>query len=115
MAKKEITKLYDCLLDNQDKPLDELILAIEKVIAELKPYDHSKESIKEACNVNPNQVDTSELSSDKIDKFSKVVETLEGMFSKRECIYMFVGMQQQMKEISKLEKFMGKLKGLLDQ
>lgn len=110
----DITVLYDVLLDNQDKSNKEIIRAMEKAISSLTPFDHSEENVRLACNIDLKDKDTSSISSKKLTKVSQEVEAIEKIFTKRECVYMLVGMQKQMENVDKIGKFMDKLKGLID-
>lgn len=112
---KDITTLYDVLLDNQGKSTNEVIRALEKAIAKIQPYNHEEENVRKACNIELNDVDTSILRSDEIDKVSKEIEAIENLFTKREAVYMLAGIQKKIRDMEKIGSFLGKLKGLLDE
>ena len=108
-----VNKLYDVLLDNHNSPKDKLISELEAAIAKLKPYNHNEENIRIACGIDMKEKDTSAISGKGIDKISQEIEILEKVFTKREAIFMLVGIQEQMKEFHKMGN-LGKLKGLMD-
>lgn len=94
---KDITYLYDVLLDNQDKDIDQLIKALEDGIAALKPFNHSAETITKACNTSPETPDLSPLDAINLDTTSKRIEAIEKIFTKRQCCLMLVKLQTSLK------------------
>ena len=104
-------KLYDAILDNQDKPDQELIIALERAIAKQLPYNHSVENIRVACGINIEDRDTTELGTD-FNKASEQIQALENIFTKRELVFMVAKMQRKMALMEKVIKTLPGLEGL---
>ena len=108
-------KLLDVLLDNQSISDSELILKIERIISESKPYNHKASEIQEACRITDiassenNSRDFSALVGP-FKTISSRIEVVESMFTKRELSFLLIENLRKVEKAKDVINTISKLK-----